>query len=127
MSLKSAKNFTKVHSIKKQYTLDEMSAALTRNNGRIYTTARELNITARAIYNRIDAHPELQDVINDARGYIIDLAESTLESNIKNGDTAAAIWVTRTLGKERGYTERQEITGKDGGAITLKVVYEDKA
>lgn len=107
----------KLESVKKQYTLEELAAALINNNGRIYTTAKVLGISSQAIYERMGNHPELKAIVDDARGYLVDLAESTLETNIKNGDTSAAIWVTKTLGRNRGYAERLEVTGKDGGAI----------
>jgi hypothetical protein len=29
------------------------------------------------------------------------------------------------LGKERGYVERSEVTGKDGNEMIIKVVYDD--
>ena len=116
---KTPENFTKLHTEKKQFTLEEIGAALTRNDGRVYVTAKELGITARAIYDRMNNHPQLKEIVEDARGELVDLAESALKKKVLEGDTAAAIFVSKTLGKERGYTERQEITGANGAPIPV--------
>lgn len=110
---------TQVDTEKKQHTLEEMAAALTRNDGRVYVTAKELRITAQAIYKRMDENPELKAIVEDARGELVDIAESALKKKVQEGDTAAIIFVSKTLGKERGYTERQEITGANGSPIPV--------
>ena len=43
-----------------------------------------------------------------------DFVESKLLQKIKDGDTSAIIFYCKTQLKERGYTERKEITGADG-------------
>ena len=43
-----------------------------------------------------------------------DFVESALLKKIQNGDTAAIIFYCKTKLKDRGYSERNEITGKDG-------------
>jgi len=39
--------------------------------------------------------------------------------------TAAAWWLERRYPDRWGKRDKMELTGKDGGAVTLKVVYED--
>jgi hypothetical protein len=51
--------------------------------------------------------------------------ESRLLKNIDSGDTTAMIFYLKTKGKHRGYVERQELTGKEGGDLTFRVVYGD--
>lgn len=52
---------------------------------------------------------------------LLDLAETHLVRRIKKGDAAAIIFTLKTRGKKRGYIERQELTGPEGGQLTQNV------
>ena len=43
----------------------------------------------------------------------LDFAESKLDENIAAGKEASIFFLLKTLGKNRGYTDRQEISGPD--------------
>lgn len=47
----------------------------------------------------------------------VDFAEDALVKKISKGDTTAIIFALKTKGKHRGYVERNELTGKDGGPL----------
>lgn len=49
-----------------------------------------------------------------ARESYIDNAERTIVKAVNDGDVTAAIFTLKTLGKNRGYTERNEVTGAGG-------------
>jgi hypothetical protein len=55
-------------------------------------------------------------------GEFVDTAELKLRQAVINGEAWAVLFALRTKGKERGYVERQEVTGKDGGGIEIKAV-----
>ena len=55
----------------------------------------------------------------------LDLSESKLMEAVEEGDGAMIRFHLATKGKERGFTERQEHTGKDGGAIAVTHRAED--
>lgn len=59
---------------------------------------------------RVDAINELQ----------IDVAEASLLKKIQNGDTTAIIFYLKTKGKDRGYSERREISIPGGVGVDLK-------
>jgi hypothetical protein len=48
-----------------------------------------------------------------------DFVEGELFKQIKRGNIAAIIFFLKTQAKDRGYVERQEVTGADGGAIVV--------
>lgn len=88
-----------------------------KHYGNITVVARALGVTRQTVYNAIDAVPELKEAIDSARETGLDIAESSLMKQIGEGNTAATIFLLKTRGKSRGYVERQELTGADGGAI----------
>ena len=49
---------------------------------------------------------------------MLDRAEETIYGDIE--DPLTSRWLLSTLGKKRGFTERTEITGADGGDISVK-------
>ena len=59
---------------------------------------------------RVDAINELQ----------IDVAEASLLKKIQKGDTTAIIFYLKTKGKDRGYSERREISIPGGVSVDVK-------
>jgi len=47
------------------------------------------------------------------------MAETELYRAIRDGKDWAVKYILSTKGKSRGYVERQEVTGADGGAIIV--------
>ena len=52
--------------------------------------------------------------VKEIENIALDFAESHLHTQIGGGNTSATIFYLKTKGKNRGYVERQEITGADG-------------
>lgn len=48
---------------------------------------------------------------------ILDLAESKLKASLKKGSERMIRFTLETIGKERGYVRRSEMTGADGSAM----------
>lgn len=103
----------------KKTSIDEVKTALYEANGLIRVAAAMLAISPQALRARIKRNAELQNVLSEAREQIVDKAEESLWDCIKNRDPWAVALVLKTLGKSRGYVERQEVAGKDGGAIVV--------
>ena len=68
----------------------------------------------------MDAHPELREVKAEAEEAILDHAESALYRAVLQGELSAVKWLLATKGKGRGYVERQEVTGSDGGPVQVR-------
>lgn len=110
----------------RRVSVTQIKAALKASAGNVTEAARALGISRSALYQRINNSAELQAALVDAREELVDLAESALRKRIQRGDITAIIFTLKTLGKARGYVERQEHSGPDGGALTIRVVYADE-
>jgi len=77
------------------------------------------------IHNRIDEIPTLQTALDDAREAYVDAVESALYDNALGGNVAAQIFVMKAhpAAKRRGWSERQEVAGANGGALALVIEY----
>lgn len=59
--------------------------------------------------------------IKTKRRELVDLAEMGLRGAVIRQEPWAVTFTLRTLGKDEGYTDRTEHTGKDGGPIDMKI------
>lgn len=109
----------------KKTLVSDVEPLIDEKRGNVASIARALGVSRGTVWNRIQESERLQTKLNDARETMIDNAESTLYDRALGGDITALIFFLKTQGKHRGYSERQEVTGADGGAIVLKVVYQD--
>ena len=103
----------------------DVVGAIQQYKGNISAMARAFQVSRQAIYDYISNKPDLKQMIQDERESMLDDAESEIYKQIRKGNTTALIFFLKTQGKQRGYVERQELTGKDGQEVTIKVVYDD--
>jgi len=98
--------------------------ALEKTGGMISVAARMLRCHPQTIRNRAKRVQAVKQVILDSRAAIIDDAELAVKAAVLRGEPWAVSLVLRTLGRERGYTERAEIeiSGPDGKPLELTVV-----
>ena len=101
-------------------TNKRMLDAIKKNGGAVYLAARELGCAPNTIYNRMEKVPAMKQAVEDARGEVVDYAEQKLRLAVLNGEPWAIGMTLKTIGKSRGYVERQEVTGADGGAVLVK-------
>jgi hypothetical protein len=78
-----------------------------------------LGMGSGAFYSRLKRSARLQEELARQRGILVDEAESQLLQQVRMGVLPAIIFVLKTLGKERGYVERTEVTGAGGGEIKV--------
>ena len=102
-----------------------MLDAIKKNGGAVYLAARELGCAPNTIYNRMEKSPTLKRAVEDARGEVVDYAEQKLRLAILNGEPWAIAMALKTIGKHRGYVERQEVTGAEGSHIVVRLVGDD--
>ena len=103
-----------------KYTTAKMIEALREKHGNLSAAARFLNCSRNTIARYIDTYPTVKAVADEERETLIDFAENQLFQQVKEGNITAIIFTLKTIGKHRGYVERQEVTGADGGAVLVK-------
>ena len=101
------------HSIK----TEEMEKALRKHNGYVYLAATSLGCAPKTIYARLKEVGYLRDALDEIRGAELDITEMQLRKAILNGEPWAIALKLKTQGKERGYSERTEVTGSNSEPI----------
>jgi hypothetical protein len=110
---------------KHRYSAAEVAHALIETKGMVYIAAQRLGCTVETIRLYCKRYPSVQAARDAQRGQMVDLAELKLYQSIQNGEPWGIAFALKTLGKDRGYVERQELTGQDGQGMVLRVVYEN--
>jgi hypothetical protein len=108
-----------------QYRTTDLISALERTHGMIYLAAKELGCDPSTIYRRAEKDKKIRHTIDSFRGQIIDKAELKLETAVMNGEPWAITLALKTIGKNRGYVEKQEI--ESGGKVEIIVRHNDRA
>ena len=103
-----------------KYTANQMIEALREKHGNLSAAARFLGCSRNTISRYIDLYPTVKAVADEERETLIDFAENQLFKQVQDGNITAIIFTLKTIGKSRGYVERQEVTGADGGAVMVK-------
>lgn len=101
-----------------------VETGLQRHNGNISLVAKNLGVTRQSIYDRINKNPKLQQVWSETRERAIDNAESALQRSVDNGEAWAVCFTLKTIGRKRGYVEKQEI--EHSGGVTVHFDKEDE-
>lgn len=99
---------------------------LRETNGLISLAAKRVPCSQTTIYKRARDVKAVRQVIDECRDELVDLGELALRSAIVAKEPWAVALVLKTLGRHRGYVERQEqeVTGADSGELTVHVVYD---
>jgi hypothetical protein len=96
---------------------ETVSAALVKHGGNVSRVAQELCVARNSVYRFISERPRLLDIVEDSRANLIDEAETSLLAAVRRGEAWAVCFALKTVGKVRGYVERQEVTGAEGGPV----------
>jgi hypothetical protein len=102
-----------------KFTDEHIEAALRASAGIVSAAAVKLGCTTRTVRNYLDRSEALRAIEAEILEQNLDLAETKLLTAIRDGNLTAVIFYLKTKGKARGYTERSEVTGADGGPIDV--------
>jgi hypothetical protein len=103
-------------------TIAKIKEAIANADGVIAEAARTLGVSRMTIYRRIEESDDLRAAVEDAREELTDIAERELGKAIRAGNMTAIIFHLKGSpnGRRRGYSERVEMTGPDGGPMVVK-------
>lgn len=100
-----------------QYAKEAFETAIKGSRGIKTAIVARVGCSKQTLENAIQRWPELGVMIDDERASIVDLAESKLLQQVNNNEIRAILFTLETLGKDRGWSKRTEVTGKDGAAL----------
>lgn len=106
-----------------KFTADEVIAALRETKGMAYLAAQRLRCDVKTIYNYRDRYASVRAEMEQQDGAINDIAEMKLYQAIVDGEPWAIQFRLRLKARDRGYSERVEMTGGNGGALEVVVRY----
>jgi hypothetical protein len=115
----------------RKFSAEQIIEAIQGSGGIMSTIARKLQCDWYTAQKYIADHPTVKAAYDAERASILDLCESVVFRNVQlaqetqrggtTGDTSDAKWILSRLGKDRGYSERNELTGKDGTPLEVIV------
>jgi hypothetical protein len=98
---------------------ERIIACLRETNGLVSLAAKRVPCSISTINARRKKVQAVEQVIQECRSELVDYGELALRKAVVNGEPWAVGLVLKTLGKDRGYVERQETVNK---TETLEVV-----
>ena len=115
-------NGTNGNGKKRDETAKRIIKALKETNGLLTMAAHKSGIGYRTVCRYVAEYPTVKEAAQEAKEAMLDYTEGKLFSNIRAGKEASIFFYLKTQGKGRGYIERQEVTGADGGPVENRII-----
>jgi hypothetical protein len=87
----------------RHYSTAEIIRVIEAKSGSIVHIAQALGCTRAMIHARAKREPRIREAIDNARGLLLDEAESALYELVAAGKMQAVVFALKTIGRERGY------------------------
>jgi hypothetical protein len=110
---------------KDRYTQQRVIDAIQAAKGIKATAAQSLGCSRQTVTNYIDRYPAVKAAYQEAKDTTLDLAESKLIALVEREEWPAIRFMLVTLGKSRGYVERQEISQVGGDYDAIRQQLQD--
>ena len=105
---------------KARYTAAQFINAIPGTGGNITEIAKRVGTTWSTTKKYIARHASVKQALDDECEGVLDMTVCKLVEAINRGDPWAIKFMLSTLGKKRGFTERLEVSGGDGGPIVIR-------
>jgi hypothetical protein len=96
---------------------EQVIDALRKCRGIPARAATILECDRQTVLNYCKKYPKVQAAREEAKETLNDWVESQMIKRIEAGSDTMMIWWSKTQMRSRGYSDRQELTGADGGPI----------
>ena len=105
----------------------QVEDAIRKSAGNVTYAAKALGVGRTALHARIAKSPDLQRVLQEEREALVDMAESALRAEVLDRNMTAIIWTLKASpeAKRRGWSERHELGGPDGGPVLIQMTWGD--
>lgn len=94
---------------KKRLSVECLLSEIETQCGNISAIARSFGVRRQSVSEYIERRPELKQALADAREGMLDEAENALLDAIRSKEGWAVCFALKTIGRNRGYVEKQEI------------------
>lgn len=91
--------------------------AVNKSGGILQVIADRLSVSRRAVYDYLEKHDFARKSFDESREQLTDMAEAQLVNKIQAGDNWAIGFRLKTIGKDRGYVEKTEVSLKGELAV----------
>lgn len=99
----------------------QIADALEKSAGIMSVAAERLGVDRSTICRRAQKSQRLRNVIDAATERTMDVAEAALLRAVQKGEAWAVCFFLKCKAKQRGYSERTEITGPAGKPVQVAV------
>ena len=108
-------------SSKERVPTERIIECLRETNGLVSLAAKRVPCSITTINTRRKNVQAVEQVVRECRDELVDYGELALRRAVVDGEPWAVGLVLKTLGRDRGYVERQEIVGQDGGPLVIAI------
>lgn len=114
-----AKRFERIKKLDKlgassRATIADIAFALRAKKGNYARTAEMVGMDRAVLRRKVESTPSLRKLRQEIREEVVDNVESRLFQQAEEGVLQAVIFVLKTLGKERGYSEKATVEHEVG-------------
>lgn len=86
---------------------DAVNKLLRQSHGNVARTADAIGCTRNTLRRYIDRHPNVAEVLTEARERVLDELEESVFDRAINGDNLLSMFLLKTQGKSRGYAQSE--------------------
>lgn len=107
------------------HTADEVIEAIRASHGILAAAARKLGVTRQTVHRYVVNYPTIKAAVDEEREKFLDMAEAGLAKHVRRGSLPAIMFALKTVGRSRGYIERQELAGVPEAPISVVLYLPD--